>query len=114
MSTIRLLTSSTDKSGEKTIRTDELASALKNINRGWLDILNPGEAEKQFMLENLNFHPLAVEDCFTDPVDRAEHYENHRFVVLKARDTYLSQVSVRLSESNARLSEVMTTLTAMG
>ena len=86
MSTIRLLTSSTDKSGEKTIRTDELASALKNINSGWLDILNPGEAEKQFMLENLNFHPLAVEDCFTDPVDRAEHYENHRFVVLKARD----------------------------
>ena len=86
MSTIRLLTSSTDKSGEKTIRTDELASALKNINSGWLDILNPGEAEKQFMLENLNFHPLAVEDCFADPVDRAEHYENHRFVVLKARD----------------------------
>jgi len=81
-----LLTSSTDKSGEKTIRTDELASALKNINSGWLDILNPGEAEKQFMLENLNFHPLAVEDCFADPVDRAEHYENHRFVVLKARD----------------------------
>lgn len=114
MSTIRLLTSSTDKSGEKTIRTDELASALKNINSGWLDILNPGEAEKQFMLENLNFHPLAVEDCFTDPVDRAEHYENHRFVVLKARDTYLSQVSVRLSESNARLSEVMTTLTVIG
>jgi len=86
VSTIRLLTSSTDKSGEKTIRTDELASALKNINSGWLDILNPGEAEKQFMLENLNFHPLAVEDCFADPVDRAEHYENHRFVVLKARD----------------------------
>ena len=86
MSTIRLLTASTDKSGEKTIETDDLATALKNINSGWLDILNPGESEKQFMLDNLHFHPLAVEDCFADPVDRAEYYETHRFVVLKARD----------------------------
>jgi len=81
-----LLTASTGKSGEKTIKTENLEEALTNINSGWLDILNPGEAEKQFMLNNLHFHPLAVEDCFADPVDRAEHYETHRFVVLKARD----------------------------
>ena len=86
MSTIRLLTASTGKAGEKTLQTEELATALSNIKSGWLDILDPGEAEKKFMLEDLNFHPLAVEDCFADPVDRAEHYETHRFVVLKARD----------------------------
>ena len=86
MSTIRLLTASTGKAGEKTLQTEDLATALPNIKSGWLDILNPDEAEKKFMLEELNFHPLAVEDCFADPVDRAEHYETHRFVVLKARD----------------------------
>ena len=86
MSTIRLLTASTGKAGEKTLQTEDLATVLPNIKSGWLDILNPGEAEKKFMLEKLNFHPLAVEDCFADPVDRAEHYETHRFVVLKARD----------------------------
>ena len=86
MSTIRILTASTGKAGEKTLQTKDLVTALANIKSGWLDILNPGEAEKKFMLEKLNFHPLAVEDCFADPVDRAEHYETHRFVVLKARD----------------------------
>jgi len=87
VSTIRILTASTGKAGEKTLQTEDLATALAKIKSGWLDILNPGEAEKKFMLEKLNFHPLAVEDCFADPVDRAEHYETHRFVVLKARDT---------------------------
>ena len=86
MSTIRILTASTGKAGEKTLQTEDLVTALANIKSGWLDILNPGEAEKKYMLEKLNFHPLAVEDCFADPVDRAEHYETHRFVVLKARD----------------------------
>ncbi len=86
MSTIRLLTASTGKAGEKIIKTEELINDLPNIKSGWLDILNPEEAEKKFMLETLNFHPLAVEDCFAGPVDRAEHYETHRFVVLKARD----------------------------
>ena len=86
MSTIRLLTASTGKAGEKTLQIEELAKSLKGINSGWLDIRNPGEAEKQFMRDDLGFHPLAVEDCFADPVDRAEHYDNHRFVVLKARD----------------------------
>jgi magnesium transporter len=86
VSTIRLLTASTGKAGDKTLQTEDLATVLPNIKSGWLDILNPGDAEKIFMLEKLNFHPLAVEDCFADPVDRAEHYETHRFVVLKARD----------------------------
>jgi len=86
VSTIRFLTASTGKAGEKTLRINDLAPALEGIKSGWLDILNPGEKEKIFMLDKLNFHPLAVEDCFADPVDRAEHYDSHRFVVLKARD----------------------------
>ena len=46
MSTIRLLTASTGKAGEKTLQTEDLATVLPNIKSGWLDILNPGEAEK--------------------------------------------------------------------
>ena len=40
--------------------------------------------------------------------------ENYSSGAASTRDTYLSQASVRLSESNARLSEVMTTLTVIG
>ena len=35
---------------------------------------------------NMNFHQLAVEDCFDIPVSRAERFVNHRFVAFKARD----------------------------
>jgi len=86
VSTIKLLTAKTSKKEEQAIQISELESKLENIKSGWLDILNPGESEKDFLLNKLRFHPLAVEDCFADPVDRAEHYETHRFVVLKARD----------------------------
>ena len=64
MSTIQLLTASTGKAGEKTPQIEQLAKALQGVSSGWLDILNPGETEKEFMLNELGFHPLAVEDCF--------------------------------------------------
>ena len=86
MSTIRLLTAASGKAGEQTLPLDELATELEGVQSGWLDIMQPGDAEKGFLLDTMGFHPLAVEDCFADPVDRAEHYEDHRFVVLRARD----------------------------
>lgn len=52
---------------------------------GWLDILNPGEEEKNFLLK-CGFHPLSVEDCFSEPVTRFYVYEGHKFVVLLGRD----------------------------
>ncbi|OIR12567.1 MAG: magnesium and cobalt transport protein CorA [Marine Group III euryarchaeote CG-Bathy2] len=86
MSTIRLLTAASGKAGEQTLPLDELGTELEGVQSGWLDILQPGDDAKEFLLETMGFHPLAVEDCFADPVDRAEHYEDHRFVVLRARD----------------------------
>lgn len=86
MSTIRLLTAASGKAGEQTLSLDELGGELEGVQSGWLDIMEPGDDTKEYLLETMGFHPLAVEDCFADPVDRAEHYEGHRFVVLRARD----------------------------
>jgi len=64
VSTIKFLTDSTGKAGEKTLQINDLALELEGIKSGWLDILNPGPKEKIFMLDKLNFHSIAVEDCF--------------------------------------------------
>ena len=55
-------------------------------NGGWLDIKNPGDQERSFLL-SCGFHPLAVEDCFSEPVTRFYVYDDHKFLVVKARDT---------------------------
>ena len=65
------------------ISLDEAAAKL--AKGGWLDIKNPSEAEKDFLL-TCGFHELAVEDCFTEPITRFYVYDNHKFVVLLARD----------------------------
>ena len=67
--------------------------------------------DEEFISEDnyLYFRDLA--DVIKGLVLRVENYSAG---AASTRDTYLSQVSVRLSESNSRLSEVMTTLTVIG
>ena len=71
-------------------------------------LLRPDE---EFISEEnyLYFRDLA--DVIKGLVIKVENYSSG---AASTRDTYLSQASVRLSESNARLSEVMTTLTVIG
>lgn len=53
----------------------------------WLDVESPGEAEQQFLVERLHFHPLAVEDCVHEQRRaKLERYPSHAFVVLCALD----------------------------
>jgi magnesium transporter len=67
--------------------------------------------DEEFISEDnyLYFRDLA--DVIKGLVIKVENYSSG---AASTRDTYLSQVSVKLSESNARLSEVMTTLTVIG
>ena len=67
--------------------------------------------DEEFIAEEnyLYFRDLA--DVIKGLVIKVENYSSG---AASTRDTYLSQVSVKLSESNARLSEVMTTLTVIG
>ncbi len=52
---------------------------------GWLDLYEPGEEGRRFLL-NCGFHHLAVEDCFSEAATRFYVYDEHKFVVLRARD----------------------------
>jgi len=71
VSTIRLLTAAPEKSGDDRLPLEELEARLAGADSAWVDMLNPGEPEREFLLETLGFHPLAVEDCFDDAVTRA-------------------------------------------
>lgn len=86
MSTIRLLTAAPEKAGDDRLPLEELEARLEGADSAWVDMFDPGEPEREFLLKTLGFHPLAVDDCFADAVTRAEDYDDHRFVVLRARD----------------------------
>ena len=53
MSSIRLLTAASGKAGEQKLTLDDLAAELEGVQSGWLDIMQPGDAEKEFLLETM-------------------------------------------------------------
>ena len=51
----------------------------------WIDIVNPGDAEAEFMRERLKLHPLAVEDCLRGRQrPKLERYPGYFFIVMYA------------------------------
>ena len=84
MSTIRILTASTGKAGEKTLKTGELGEALTNVKSGWLDILNPGEVEniitvpktELLIKDNSVTHSFYFSDAYLCSLKK--HLEFHR------------------------------------
>jgi len=92
MASIRVYTSVDASAGGSKIKLEELSNILEDLKRAWIDIRLINETEKDsekirmFLSDEMNFHQLAVEDCFDIPVSRAERFENHRFVAFKARD----------------------------
>ena len=85
MAELRLQTSSgvIDKS-DFTLENINEAIAGKGV--AWLDIKNPDEQVKQFLLEKMGFDELAVEDVYGHGDTTAMKFSNHRFVVVSARD----------------------------
>lgn len=49
----------------------------------WIDILNPGEEEMEFLKEKFDFHTLALEDCLsTIERPKIDDYDDYIFIVL--------------------------------
>ena len=98
MVTIRVYTSASAGEGGNLVDLDQLEQMVRGLRNAWIDMMfdvvgSEGPAaeemfseERNFLLETMGFHPLAVEDCFVEQVSRAERFENHRFVVMRARE----------------------------
>lgn len=51
----------------------------------WLNVEKPAEKDMQFLQDNFNFHPLAIEDCMTTMQrPKIDRYDNYLFIVLHA------------------------------
>jgi Mg2+ and Co2+ transporter CorA len=86
----------------------ESSKSIESLNTVTMRLLKPNErliglgAERYF--SDLNQLSVAL-------VKRAKNYSSG---ATSARDSYLSNISMQLAESNAQLTEVMTTLTIIG
>lgn len=86
----------------------EASKSIESLNTVTMRLLKPNErligsgAERYFS----DLHQLSVA-----LVKRAKNYSSG---ATSARDSYLSNISMQLAESNAQLTEVMTTLTIIG
>lgn len=58
----------------------------KNIKWYWVDLLKPTEEEAKWLTGAFKFHPLAVEDCLDEFIQRPklDFYDNFIFLVLHA------------------------------
>lgn len=89
MATLTLRLSGVRAKEAEVVDIGGLDAAMSAMTAGsglaWLDMRDPGDAERKWLLAQ-GFHEMAVEDCFKEPVPKAYVYDQHRFVVVRARD----------------------------
>ena len=86
MATITLRVSGDRAKHGEEFAVEDLSAALDAADGlAWVDIRNPEGDEREWLLAQ-GYHEMAVEDCFKEPVSKAYVYDNHRFVVVRARD----------------------------
>jgi len=86
----------------------EANKSIESLNTITMRILQPGE---RLVSTNVKHYFTDLHQLTTALVKRATNYSAG---ATSTRDSYLSSISMQLSESNARLTEVMTTLTIIG
>jgi len=69
-----------------TARTVEAGLNIRRITRGtitWLDVVEPGLAEMEYLRRTYNFHQLALEDCLSQvQLPKLDNYDDYLFLVL--------------------------------
>ncbi|MBO57892.1 MAG: hypothetical protein CMA77_02725 [Euryarchaeota archaeon] len=86
MTRVRVHTGEINADMEDTSLAD-LPSFMSNNSCGWIDIFQPEEeSTREFLDSQMNFHHLAVDDCFEEPASRVFVYDTHKFTTFKARD----------------------------
>ena len=86
MAELRLQTAASGRISTEGLTLDGVLEAIEGDGLAWLDILRPDEEVRTFLLETMDFEELAVEDVFGDANTTAQKFQNHRFIVVKARD----------------------------
>ncbi len=86
MAELRLQTAASGRISTEGLTLDGVLEAIEGEGLAWLDILRPDEEVRTFLLETMDFEELAVEDVFGDANTTAQKFQNHRFIVVKARD----------------------------
>ena len=87
MAELRLQTAASGRISTENLTLDGVLKAIEGEGLAWLDILRPDKEVRTFLLETMDFEELAVEDAFGDADTTAQKFQNHRFIVVKARDT---------------------------
>ena len=77
-----------DKNGTCQV-IDNIKDMEKQIKRKdallWFNVEKPSEGDMSFLQDNLNFHPLAIEDCLTSiQRPKIDRYDDYLFIVLHA------------------------------
>ena len=86
MAELRLQTAKSGLIEEEAYGLDTIQDAIREEGLAWLDILRPDDGVRQFLLEQMEFDELAVEDVFGPADTTAQKFKNHRFIVINARD----------------------------
>ena len=74
------------KNNELLINQSLEAMQNSSIAWFWVDFFQPNEEELQHLADFFHFHPLAIEDCLDDLIQRPkiDHYEKYQFIIIHA------------------------------
>ena len=83
---LRLQTAKSGLIARESFDLNTVQEAIQEEGLAWLDILRPDDDVRKFLLEQMEFDELAVEDVFGPADTTAQKFKNHRFIVINARD----------------------------
>ncbi|MBL6743774.1 MAG: magnesium transporter CorA family protein [Candidatus Poseidonia sp.] len=86
MAELRLQTAKSGFIARESYDLNTVQEAIQEEGLAWLDILRPDDDVRKFLLEQMEFDELAVEDVFGPADTTAQKFKNHRFIVINARD----------------------------
>jgi len=86
MAELRLQTSAGGRLSKEAFSLASLRQSVDGQGLAWLDIVNPDEEIRNFLLDDCGFDELAVEDTSGHTANTVQKFDNHRFVVIQARD----------------------------
>ena len=86
MAELRLQTSAGGRLSKEAFSLASLRQSIAGQGLAWLDIVNPDEEIRNFLLDDCGFDELAVEDTSGHTANTVQKFDNHRFVVIQARD----------------------------
>ncbi len=86
MAELRLYTTESGRMAPDSYTLNGLLETIQGQGMVWLDISQPDEEVKEFLSSEMEFDELAVDDVFGHADTASLRFEDHRFIVVTARD----------------------------